>query len=273
MALNSDVEVILNGAGNQATTAAQKIYNNSQAIIAMAEAITDLQSNRLKKKVVSELPSKNAVYDFEDGVSHITSISKMSAEVVDGTQIVTVEALTGLNQFGCGYIDLSTVTVGADSITIEYDNVISEGSRWWISLVDLDERPGASSGSAMDNTGVAFRHGTNSGSIYWINDKYSSTWSSFFGSIVHVRVVIDFTAKTVTYTVSNDEVTASESYNLAVPQITGIEFYSWLTGAATTIDNIHVIANFKADENTIYLIPDGDGYAAYMYVDSVPYRI
>lgn len=234
-------------------------------------------SEKLEKKVISELPSKSVLYDFEDGVSVFTAQSNMIVDVTDGVQNITT--ITNNSTAKRAYFDFSDITSGAKSVIIEYDARIDTDSRWGISLVDIANRPTAYSSAGIDTTASAFWHGTRDGKIYYINEEYSSTWGAFFGNMVHVVLEIDIVNRTLNYTItsSDGKVTATRTNKSFVgdaEEVTGIEFYSWLGDRTACIDNISIKAVYGNSDNAIYLISNSLGrYNAYVYVDGEPVMI
>lgn len=241
--------------------------------------VSDLENDGyLKKKLVGALPSVSADFDFSDGVSRFNPSNRCSAviETVNGNsyQKVTTGS-NAANTYAFAYLDFGRYTQGADSVIIEFDTRIN-GDRWYIGLSDLSLRPGTSNRGSYDQTGVVFSQGTKDGGYYYVNDNL--TWkSSFFGVWVHSRITIDFAAKTVSYTISNENAadTISGTVNFFdenATQITGLETYSYVNGAELCVCNIQITAKFgeECDERTMYIIAENSVVAAYIYIDGKP---
>lgn len=241
--------------------------------------ITDMETDGyLKKKLVGALPSVSVEFDFSDGISRFNPANRCSAaiETTNGNSYQKITtASNAANTYAFAYFDFGKHTKGADSVIIEFDTKIN-GDRWYIGLSDLTQRPAESYRSTYDHTGVVFSQGTKDGSYLYVNGNI--TWKdAFFGVWVHSRIVIDFTSKTVSYTITNgnsaDTISGTAEFcDESTTQITGLEAYSYVNGAELCVDNIQITAKFgeECDERTMYIIAEDGAFAEYIYIDGKP---
>nr|DAW21798.1 MAG TPA: hypothetical protein [Caudoviricetes sp.] len=256
-------------------TAEDKENWNGKADLSMLDT-----EGYLKKKMVGALPSMTAELGFSDGVSKFNLSNRCSAAVDEDEDGNMYQKITtgsnAANMYAFAYLDFTKYTAGAREFVIEFDTKIN-GDRWYIGLSDLTRRPGESSRSSYDRSGVVFSQGTKDGKYYYINNDL--TWKdSFFGGWVHSRIEVNCELKTVTYHISNGNTSATLSgkidfYDTAAEQVTGLEIYSYVNNAEMGIDNICIVSKFGVesnDERTVYVVPENGAVAEYIYIDGKP---
>lgn len=238
----------------------------------------------LKKKIVGALPYMEEEINFTDGISKFTAVNRTAAVVFDDAekgkcQKITTASNAG-NTYAFAYLDFSSFSVGAKKLTVEFDLKIAEGSRWFIALSDLSQRPATSYRAAYDKKGVVIHQGTKDGTNYYINSTNTQK-TAYFDKWMHSEITIDFEEKTVTYRMSNGTITDILSGTIdfcdtSVEQATGIDIYSYVSNAEAFIGDIFLSGHFgdETDERTLYFIREGDGsYGCYIYIDNKPVRI
>jgi len=235
--------------------------------------------DKLESLVVSALPSKAAAYNFEDQASRFVNgyrtactaeAYETDSEYSGYYQKISVSGNS--NTYRNATLDCSDVMTGAASMIVEFDASLS--GRWQIGLADLSQRPGASTGSSYTSEGCAFSIGTKDGSTLTV---YGADGTVSLSGWKHVKAAIDFTAKTVTYTIaSRSDGTVLKTGTIdfrdtTVTGITGFEAYVWSTTTDLFIDNIEITSLFDAKENVRYLILGDDGnYTEYEYINGEP---
>ena len=240
--------------------------------------IIELETNKLKRHIVQELPSDSVKYTFNDGVSRFTNDYRTACYVsVDekGGFYQTIINNGNSNTYRRAFFDCSDIMSDATRMVVEFDFMLSE--RWHIGLADLSQRPGGSTGSQYTSVGVAFYMGTADGSRLNINGTRTNV--SIADVWLSAKIVLDFQQKIVAYTITNRETGVIETSGTApfkdtsVTAITGIEAYTWYTGMMT-VDNLSITSSYDAQDNVIYLVPvDNNTYLSYVYVDDKPMLI
>ena len=238
----------------------------------------------LKKKIVGALPYMEQDISFTDGISKFTAANRTAATIYDDAekgkcQKITTASNAG-NTYAFAYLDFSSFSVGAKKLTVEFDLKISDGSRWFIALSDLSQRPATSYRATYDKKGVVIHQGTKDGTNYYINSTNTQK-TTYFDEWVHSEISIDFEEKTVTYKISNGTITDIISGTIdfcdtSVEQVTGIDIYSYVSDADVLIGDISLSGHFgdETDERTLYFIREEDGsYGCYIYIDNKPVRI
>ena len=256
-------------------TAEDKENWNGKADLSMLDT-----EGYLKKKMVGALPSMTAEFGFADGVSKFNPSNRCSAEVdedEDGNMYQKI--ITGsnaANMYAFAYLDFTKYTAGAREFVIEFDTKIN-GDRWYIGLSDLTRRPGESSRSSYDRSGVVFSQGTKDGKYYYINSDL--TWKdNFFNCWVHSRIEVNYESKTVSYCITNNNESAKLSgeidfYDKSASKVTGLEIYSYVNSVEMGIDNISITSksgNESDDERTVYIVAEDGDIAEYIYIDGKP---
>lgn len=229
----------------------------------------------LRKKKVTELPSTTREYRF-DSNTEFTAVERCTLGLVtegaDKFLRVTTSDNTA-NKYAIANLNFADIGQTADTLAIEMDTRMP-GGRWFISLVDLSKRPGESYRTTHDPVGVAFSCGTKDGTNYNVNNT-NVFGSAFINTWLHMRLVVDVTAKTVTYEIrdrSADTVLAAETVSFrdsGTDKITGIELYSY-TQTTIDVDNIKVTAGYDVEENVMYCVGSGELYDTYVYFDGEP---
>ena len=232
----------------------------------------NLLLNVVNRYNVDSLPSSSVTYDFSDGVTKFVNDSvqqRFSFSVSDGAQVLEANENTG-NAYARAYLDFSSISNDATTLVVEYDTKY-DGGRWNIGLVELSKRPGTSNMLDYDTAGVVYYAGINDSlNQYYING--STTFDTSLNNVwVHTKLNINMITRTVNYNISSNGMTnytGQTIYNSDITTIDGLEVYTWIQGTAY-IDNIKITASYSADENGLYITPDGE----YIYKDGEPKKI
>jgi len=239
--------------------------------------IDEIENTSAQLYVVSDLPSTTAEYDFSDGVSKFVTSYRTACSVVEDTdnggyyQKITNSGNS--NTYRTAVFDCSDIFANADTATVEFDAKFA--SRWHLSLADLTQRPGTSSGSTIDTAGCAFTVGTKDGSKLTV---VGADGTVAFDGWTHFKIVLDFAAKQANYTItSNITSDVLKTGTVSFPDtdltaVTGFEAYTWSTGDLL-VDNIRIVAVVGARENARYLVKTDNGYEEYQYIDNEPIKI
>lgn len=246
----------------------------------------------LKKKIVGALPSRSAVFNFDDGkplfkVPVMGSNTKGISEILtddDGnmyqsvcsTGALGVSMTIGSNDIVYSEFDTSNLTTGASHITLEFDFKMNENKRMRVAIGDLDILRSVTGSTKYETVGIAADM-FSSGSYTFLINGQGGTHASFFNAWLHCKFVIDFNAGTVQYSVFNksneaDALSATVNFSNKCSEVTGIALYTWLADDTVCFDNIEIAAEIDedADERTMYIIPEGDVFAGYLYIDGKP---
>ena len=232
----------------------------------------NLLLNVVNRYNVDSLPSSSVTYNFSDGVTKFVNDSvqqRFSFSVSDGTQVLEASENTG-NAYARAYLDFSSISNDATTLVVEYDTKY-DGGRWNIGLVELSKRPGTSNMLDYDTAGVVYYAGINDSlNQYYING--STTFDTSLNNVwVHTKLNVNTITRTVSYSISSNGMTnytGQTIYDSDITTIDGLEVYTWIQGTAY-IDNIKITASYSADENGLYITPDGE----YIYKDGEPKKI
>ena len=256
--------------------ALQEADRTINARITQSEAdITNLGAEKLKKHIVQELPSDSIKFDFNDGLSRFTNDYRTEC-IVENDEIhgyhQTIRNNGNSNTYRRAFFNCADIMRDATRMVVEFDFLIS--NRWHIGLVDLEQRPGGSTGSNYTSPGVAFYLGTSDDAYLNIcgvrtNVAIKDVWLS-------AKIILDFNRKITEYTIRNQETGVLETSGTVpfkdtdVAGISGFETYTWYTGTMK-LDNLKIISIYDAQDNVVYLIPvDDEKTLAYVYVDNKP---
>lgn len=227
--------------------------------------------NKLEQKSVSSLPTTHKVFDFADEVIY-QGIERCTVEYdPEKDQLEINSASNSGNKYGMAQINMTELLSGADIATVEFDVFIPTGSRWYISLVNVEARPGASDRINYDTAGVALYLGTKDGTSFLVNgqtlaDVPLDTW-------IHISCKFNNRLKTIICEIKNkstDQVYMSEEkeymyYSCA--QITAIEAYTWYQSNLKLANSLAVTLGDTPSNNIRYIV-DENGYKnEYMYED------
>lgn len=247
------------------------LENSKNEIEQIDADIKNINSSYIKRQFVSSLPSVPVEFDFSDGISRFInkSRSNISVDISEKYQKITT-ASNAANAYAFSCFDISRYTQNYKKISIEFDTKIG-GDRWYISLSKLTNRPGNSSGTSYDTSGVLFTQGTKDGLRYYINNV--NTWkTTFFNKWIHSKLLIDFETKTVEYELSNkedisDNVTGTSKFiDPNVDILSAIEVYSYVNSIEMGIDNIKIIGfSDEIDKQTGYIINENGNSVEYIY--------
>ncbi len=278
-----------------------KNTNNLQVNITFIAEVTRKEfeeelNKRFTKRIVPVLPSNSLKYDFEDGKTLFTVPS--IGDTVKGTSTIMADSENGGNyQVICstGASGASTTigsssnvysqiafsginSEGAKTMNIEFDMEYVNNGRMRIALADLDALSTMNNADIRNNTdGIAIDLFSTSSNRFQVNNT-GSTRASFFGVWLHCKFIIDFAGKQVQYIITNkndssDEISGTAAFRGVCDKVTGIAAYTWLANDTVYFDNINVTVSNDIDENIIYMIPKGDTYDSYIYIDKVPVKI
>lgn len=221
--------------------------------------------------VVSALPSSSAEYDFSDGVSKFVNYYRTACtaetDADNGGYYQKITNSGNSNTYRSATFDCTDIMANATSMTVQFDALFS--GRWHFSIADLSQRPGESTGPNYTTAGCAFTMGTSNGTNIAITGASGTVTLSDWR---HVKAVLDFTAKTAEYTVTDRATgtvlkTGTVSFpDTTVTGVTGFEAYTW-SSSDLLIDNIKITARTGVKENARYLVANGDGYEEYQYID------
>lgn len=254
--------------------------------------VSDIESKGyLKRQIVGTLPSVPVIYDFEDGqarftVPKIDAAEKGTSEIIEdetgnkyqsicSTGAPGASAIIGSNSLVYSEMDLSSVIGTESSFTLEFDFKMNSNGRMRVSIGNLDILRRLTGASKYDMNGIAADIFSSTGNAFQICGS-GSTHESFFGVWLHCKFKIDVNAKTVNYSVTNNEdetdtQSASVSFRGSCNSITGIALYTWLADDTVCFDNIIVrTGGNDIDEHTIYIVNDGKVYCEYIYNDNIP---
>lgn len=249
----------------------------------LQDAVINASDTSLKKYVVSELPEKSTMFDFENDtplftVPSINTTVKGVSETVTDTengghyQSVSIDENATIGSTANVYskLDFSEITKGATELTIEFDFQYTTNGRIRIALADLDIVNAQDNADIRYNTdGIAFDIFSSSNNQFIVSGS-SGIRPSFFGTWLHVKCEIDFSEQTAAYTVYNksnesDRISDTVDFRGDCTQVTGIALYTWLKGDKVYFDNIKITASFNIDENGLYVVRNEDGRKVYIY--------
>lgn len=263
------------------------VKNTLDTLSSGIEAVDKETETKLRKQVVSSLPSSTTTYNFEDGSSKFAALSKCVADTTSSSTASTndnnnkVQKITSNSSMGSSdnaraVLDLESVTDGAKKITISFDFQFASNGRWHLSLCDLDVRETLDTVRYMNN-GISLDIVSNSGNQVQVNGN-SKTGTDWFGKWLTFNATIDLEHKRIeSYLVSNGSDSISGSTiafkDQEVERITGIELYTWVTNDVILIDNVNITVQ-GINENTLFMIPSENGsYDTYTYIDGKPILI
>ncbi|MGN0183181.1 MAG: glycosyl hydrolase 53 family protein [Candidatus Ornithomonoglobus sp.] len=187
--------------------------------------------------------------DFSDGVSQLTQANRVTCSVTDGIQYINSAENAG-NEYSLAYYDFSSAASGANEVIVEFDSLISSGSRYYVSLYDAAKRgtkAGGSSKSTYNTDYLIYSAGTGDGTYY---RACGSTSLAAFDDMVHTKVNVDLINHKMSYTITSSSGTTlysksdSDFYNTSslAQECTGIEFYTWANSTQAQLDNLSVMA-------------------------------
>lgn len=284
----SDLSVTVDKlAANSVTT--DKINDLAVTTAKLSTRLQTKFASKLESRVVSALLSNSASYDFEDEVSVFTvpvigtavkGVSSVATDDENGNRYQSVGTGTGtIGGDASVYSEFAfpdNLTSGATDITIELDFMYSKNGRMRIAFADLGVLGKLSNSAIRWNTdGIAFDFFSNQSNVFQINGK-GSAHASFFGAWLHAKLVFDFSTNKVTYEVylksdETDKLSGTVEFHGDCSEVNGIAMYTWQTSDYVYYDNISITARIGAEENTRYLIPNGNsGYDEYQYIDGQP---
>ena len=156
-------------------------------------------------------------YDFEDGNALFTADSRVSVDVVEGTQTIYNEAFeldgkavsfkgasNAQNGYCFAHYDFSALCEQAANVKVEFDALLGNGARSIISVGDASVRgtTGNSSKTTYSNKGAIFRVGTDKSNSYVNADKKGGS-TTVSQKWLKVTVEVDETTKTYTYSIED----------------------------------------------------------------------
>lgn len=227
--------------------------------------------NKLEQKSVSSLPSTHKIIDFEDEVIYQGIERCTVAYDPENDQLEINSASNSGNKYGMTQINMTELLSGADIATVEFDVFIPNGSRWYISLVNAEVRPGASDRINYDTEGVALYLGTKDGTSFLVNGQTIAgtpldTW-------IHISCKFNNRLKTIMCEIKNkntDQVYMSEEKDYtdySCAQISAIEAYTWYQSNLKVANSLAVTLGDIPSNNIRYIV-DENGYKnEYIYED------
>lgn len=221
-------------------------------------------------------------YDFEDGQKLFSADSRISANVVSGTQSIysksfTIDGkaiyFTGASNAQNGYcfahFDFSSLTDNAARVKVEWDCVLGNGARSRFTIGDASVRgnTGGSSKTKYNNTGAIFMVGTEK-SVGYVNGANAGAYlTQLTQKWLHVTVDVDEKAKTYSYIIFDKEGNTTlfsgndvAFFNSNAVNCTQIDLFGYINNSQMAlIDNLSITVTQDVRPQAEYTVKFVDG--------------